>query len=80
MPFFWSQHYDVTHQLRRPRRELGPHRRRRRASRQRDCTVALFRAGGKTLAVATIGRDHDSLEAELAFEHGDPDALASLGV
>ena len=31
VPFFWSQHYDVADQLRRPRREVGRHRDRRRS-------------------------------------------------
>jgi apoptosis-inducing factor 3 len=33
----------------------------------RDCRVDFLR-NGKTLAVATIGRDRESLEAELALE------------
>jgi hypothetical protein len=32
-----------------------------------DCKLS-FRRGGKTLAVATIGRDRESLESELAME------------
>ncbi|MCW0134222.1 oxidoreductase C-terminal domain-containing protein, partial [Burkholderia pseudomallei] len=32
-----------------------------------DCTVTYWR-GGKQLAVATVGRDRGSLEAEATFE------------
>ena len=37
----------------------------------RDCCVA-FRSAGRTLAVATIGRDLDSLRAELELETAGP--------
>ena len=43
----------------------------------RDCTVE-FRRGGAVVAVATIGRDVESLRAELAFERGEaPAAIAA---
>ena len=66
VPFFWSQHYDVDDQLRRPRRAVGRGRDRRRSRRARLHRELL--AGGRTLAVATVGRDRASLDAELAFE------------
>ena len=66
VPFFWSQHYDRGHQLRRARRAVGPTRDRRRP-RGEGCTVRYVR-GGKVLAVATVGRDRASLEAEAALE------------
>jgi 3-phenylpropionate/trans-cinnamate dioxygenase ferredoxin reductase subunit len=44
----------------------------------RDATVA-YRRGGQTLAVATVGRDHTSLEAEVAIEAGDQATLAAFG-
>lgn len=68
VPFFWSRHYDVSiayvgHAERwddvQVDGSLG----------ERDCTVAL-RAGGKTLAVATVGRDRVSLQTELDMERG----------
>jgi NADPH-dependent 2,4-dienoyl-CoA reductase/sulfur reductase-like enzyme len=77
VPFFWSQHYDVAinyvgHAKRWDRTDIAGD------VSKRDCAVAL-RAGGKTLAVITIGRDIDSLRAEVAFEKGDLDTLAALG-
>jgi NADPH-dependent 2,4-dienoyl-CoA reductase/sulfur reductase-like enzyme/nitrite reductase/ring-hydroxylating ferredoxin subunit len=77
VPFFWSQHYDI------PIAYVGHAKRWDRTDiagdvAKRDCTVAL-RAGGKTLAVITIGRDIDSLRAEVAFEKGDLATLAALG-
>ena len=65
VPFFWSQHYDVTI------RYVGH-------AEQWDkvtidgtfasgCSVTYLRSG-KRLAVATMGRDRESLEAEVAME------------
>jgi apoptosis-inducing factor 3 len=66
VPFFWSQHYDVAinyvgHAERwdRIERSGDPAR--------RDATFT-FRAGDTTLAVATIGRDKESLVAERTLE------------
>jgi 3-phenylpropionate/trans-cinnamate dioxygenase ferredoxin reductase subunit len=77
VPFFWSAHYDVTiayvgHAERWDRIDLHG------SLPARDATLA-YREGGRTLAVATIGRDRTSLEAELAFERDDHDALATFG-
>lgn len=38
---------------------------------QRSASVVTFRAGGRTAAVATVFRDQESLEAELAMERGE---------
>jgi NADPH-dependent 2,4-dienoyl-CoA reductase/sulfur reductase-like enzyme/nitrite reductase/ring-hydroxylating ferredoxin subunit len=66
VPFFWSQHYDVTinyvgHAEQWDRvaidGDLAAH----------DATVTYWR-GDRRLAVATIGRDRVSLDAELAIE------------
>jgi NADPH-dependent 2,4-dienoyl-CoA reductase/sulfur reductase-like enzyme/nitrite reductase/ring-hydroxylating ferredoxin subunit len=66
VPFFWSQHYDqainyVGHAERWDRIEiegdLGA----------RDCAVRFLRSG-RVLAVVTLGRDRESLEAEVALE------------
>jgi NADPH-dependent 2,4-dienoyl-CoA reductase/sulfur reductase-like enzyme len=66
-PFFWSQHYDV------PINYVG------HAERwdtidiegdvmKRDCVVS-YKRGGQVLAVASIYRDKESLEAGVAMEH-----------
>jgi NADPH-dependent 2,4-dienoyl-CoA reductase/sulfur reductase-like enzyme/nitrite reductase/ring-hydroxylating ferredoxin subunit len=66
VPFFWSQHYDVAiayvgHAARwdsiQVEGDLAA----------RDAAVT-YRAGGQTLAVATVFRDQHSLGAELAME------------
>ncbi|ELW9526988.1 FAD-dependent oxidoreductase [Burkholderia cenocepacia] len=66
VPFFWSQHYDLTlryvgHAEQRDRVEidgdLGAH----------DCSIAYWR-GNTRLAVVTIARDLDNLKAEAALE------------
>ena len=76
VPFFWSAHYDCYDLLSRPCRELGARRHRGRSG-ALDCAVA-FRSGDRTLALATIGRDRVSLEAELALERGDEATLQKL--
>lgn len=73
VPFFWSQHYDVTiayvgHAERWDRVEV--HGR----PEDKDCAVA-FRTDDRVLAVATIFRDRVSLAAEAAMERRDPVAL-----
>jgi NADPH-dependent 2,4-dienoyl-CoA reductase/sulfur reductase-like enzyme/nitrite reductase/ring-hydroxylating ferredoxin subunit len=66
VPFFWSQHYDVTI------RYVG-HAERWDAVKidgsldAQDCAVS-YTSGGRTLAVATIARDRDNLAAELKLE------------
>jgi NADPH-dependent 2,4-dienoyl-CoA reductase/sulfur reductase-like enzyme len=70
VPFFWSQHYDVTI------RYVG------HAERwddvlidgsldDHDCSVTYTR-GGQVLAVATISRDRESLKAEVRMERSAP--------
>ena len=66
VPFFWSQHYDVAlryvgHAEKWDVVELDGN------LGARDCTVT-FRRAGRTLAVATIGRDLESLRAEAQLE------------
>jgi len=66
VPFFWSQHYDVTI------RYVG-HAEKWDAVRvdgsldARDAAVGFLR-NGRRLAVATVGRDRDSLRAEVDLE------------
>lgn len=74
VPFFWSRHYDVSIQYvgsaagfevadpaGDPRHGKG---------------AVLFKRGGRTLAVASVGDARVSLEAEIALERGDAAALA----
>ncbi|HVU52997.1 MAG TPA: FAD-dependent oxidoreductase [Polyangia bacterium] len=76
-PFFWSVHYDV--QLNYVGHAEGwDHADVHGSLAARDATVA-YRKGGETLAVATIGRDRVSLDAELALERGDEAALEAFG-
>ena len=77
VPFFWSAHYDVTlayvgHAERWDRIDVHG------SLAARDATLA-YREGDTTLAVVTVGRDRTSLEAEVAFERGDKDALDAFG-
>ena len=68
VPFFWSQHYDVAiHYVGHAERwdsididgDLNG----------RNCAVS-YKRGGRTLAVATISRDVQSLQVEAAMEAG----------
>ncbi len=70
VPFFWSQHYDVAinyvgHAEQWDRIDIdgdpGSH----------ACKVIYWR-GDQQLAVATVGRDLDSLRTEIAFEQQTP--------
>jgi NADPH-dependent 2,4-dienoyl-CoA reductase/sulfur reductase-like enzyme/nitrite reductase/ring-hydroxylating ferredoxin subunit len=68
VPFFWSQHYDV------PINYVGHAERWDKIEvdgdiKGRDCLLK-YQLGGRTLAVASIYRDLDSLRAELAMEQG----------
>lgn len=75
-PFFWSQHYDVAISY------VG------HASSWDTCEVrgdlnkrdacAIYRRHGKTIAVATIGRDLLSLRVEAALEQGDAADLDAI--
>lgn len=76
IPFFWSQHYDVAIKY------VGQQATWDEVSVDgdpdaRDCAVE-YRRGGKVIAVATIGRDVESLRAELAFEHGELPTRAAV--
>jgi apoptosis-inducing factor 3 len=66
VPFFWSAHYDVTisyvgHAVGWDKLEIDGD------IAARDCRVT-FRRGERTLAVVTINRDLQSLQAEARFE------------
>jgi NADPH-dependent 2,4-dienoyl-CoA reductase/sulfur reductase-like enzyme/nitrite reductase/ring-hydroxylating ferredoxin subunit len=66
VPFFWSQHYDlaisyVGHAEKWDRIEIDG------SIASRDCKLT-YRRGEKTLAVVTLGRDLESLRAEVTLE------------
>jgi len=66
VPFFWSQHYDVAinyvgHAERWEAIEIDGR------LDARDCAVA-YKKGGRTLAIVTVSRDLQSLQAEVAME------------
>ena len=66
VPFFWSQHYDVAinyvgHAEKWDAIAIDG------SLAARDCAVS-YNTGGRTLAVVTLGRDRQSLRAELAME------------
>ena len=68
VPFFWSQHYDV------PINYVGHAEawddiKTEGSIAAKDCLLQ-YRKGGSVLAVASIYRDLDNLEAELAMERG----------
>ena len=72
-PFFWSQHYDVSinyvgHATKWDAIDVS-------GSLQDRSAVVTFRSGSRIAAVATVWRDKESLEAELAMERGDASAL-----
>ena len=76
-PFFWTTQYDLTlsyvgHAESWDRIDVHGD------LAARDATLA-YRRGGLTLAVATLGRDRTSLDAEVAIEAGDQATLAAFG-
>ena len=76
VPFFWSQHYDVSlnytgHASGEAQIEvLG-------SLEQRNATV-VYRMNGKVAAVVTVGRDRQNLEIEAALERRDAAAVDAL--
>jgi len=76
IPFFWSAHYDtsvsyVGHADSADEAEIGGN------IPKSDATVGYLE-DGKAAAYATMGRDLASLEAEVALERDDADALRRL--
>jgi len=75
-PFFWSAHYDVAINYVGAAQEwdeakvVG-------STKDRNCLVA-YRKKGKTLAVASVNRDTDSLRIQVAMERGDADAVEAV--
>ena len=76
VPFFWSQHYDVAiayvgHAVSFTRIRV------KGSVSGKDCLVG-FERNGKIVAVASIFRDTESLQAEAAMRRGDFAAVAKL--
>lgn len=74
VPFFWSAHYDtsilyVGHAERWDQIEIAGQ------VGNKDCRVT-YRRDGRILAVATIGRDLESLQAEVALERQSAASMA----
>jgi NADPH-dependent 2,4-dienoyl-CoA reductase/sulfur reductase-like enzyme len=75
-PFFWSAHYDVSisyvgyAQAWDDVKTTG-------SMADRDSLVA-YRKNGKTLAVASINRDSQSLRVQIAMERGDVTAVEAI--
>jgi apoptosis-inducing factor 3 len=72
-PFFWTSQYDFTlnyvgHAEKWNQLDLEG------SLEEHNCKLS-FRRGGKTIAVATVGRDRESLEQELAMERALPTSL-----
>ena len=75
-PFFWSQHYDVAiHYV--GHAESWDAAETFGDVAKRNCLVA-YRKDGKPLAVASIGRDRDSLRIAAAMERGDAGAVEAI--
>ena len=77
VPFFWTSQYDfalhyVGHAEKWDELDLDG------SIEDQDCKLS-FKRGGKTLAVATIGRDHQSLEEEFALEKTAQAGLGASG-
>ena len=76
VPFFWSQHYDVSfscvgHAARWDHIDT-------RGSLEARDFAAFYSKSGRVLAVVTVGRDRLGLLAEAAIERSDAEALAAL--
>jgi NADPH-dependent 2,4-dienoyl-CoA reductase/sulfur reductase-like enzyme/nitrite reductase/ring-hydroxylating ferredoxin subunit len=67
VPFFWSQHYDVAINYVGHATEWDTIERSGDPDRQ-DCALRFVR-GGRTVAMATIGRDLENLKGEVQLEH-----------
>lgn len=76
VPFFWSQHHDVTLAYVGHAERFDPPEIHGDLD-ARDAHV-VYRDGGRVRAVMTLGRDRVALDAEAAFERRDDSALDAL--
>lgn len=68
-PFFWSDHFDL--QIRYVGHGSGDHDANVSGNLEANDASVTFRSRGKLTAVASIGRDRENLQAELALERGE---------
>jgi NADPH-dependent 2,4-dienoyl-CoA reductase/sulfur reductase-like enzyme len=68
VPFFWSQHYDISFNY-VGHAESWDSAHVDGVLDNHDCTIT-YRQGSRVLAVVTLFRDLESLEAEVRMEHG----------
>ncbi|HEU5137507.1 MAG TPA: FAD-dependent oxidoreductase [Steroidobacteraceae bacterium] len=76
VPFFWSQHYDVT--LSYVGHASGEAETEVIGSLDRHDATVTYRVAGKVAAVLTVGRDQQSLGIEAALERKDSSAVDAL--
>jgi NADPH-dependent 2,4-dienoyl-CoA reductase/sulfur reductase-like enzyme/nitrite reductase/ring-hydroxylating ferredoxin subunit len=76
VPFFWSQHYDVT--LASVGYAAGWDHIEARGALEAGDYAAFYLKAGRVRAVVTVGRDSLSLRAEAAMQAGDEAAVAAL--
>jgi NADPH-dependent 2,4-dienoyl-CoA reductase/sulfur reductase-like enzyme len=75
-PLFWSAHYDVT--INYVGNAAGWEHAEVHGSLDARRALVAYRIGDRIAAVATIGMDRESLEAEETMERGDHEALEQL--
>jgi len=75
-PFFWSAHYDVI--INYVGNATGWERYEVRGSLDDRNALVAYRRGNKTVAVATIFKDLESLEVEAAMESKDAAAVERI--
>jgi NADPH-dependent 2,4-dienoyl-CoA reductase/sulfur reductase-like enzyme len=75
-PFFWSAHYDVMINYVGAAQDWDEVKVTGSIP-DRDCLVA-YRKNGKTLAVASINRDAESLRVQIAMDRGDAAAVEAV--
>lgn len=73
VPFFWSRHYDTS--VHYVGSGMGWDEAESIGNVRQGRGAVLLRKEGRVLAVASVGDPRVSLEAELALESGDPDAM-----
>ena len=68
-PFFWSNHFDL--HIHYVGHGSGDDRSNVSGDLEAKNASVIFKSGDKLTAVASIGRDHENLEAEVALERGE---------